>query len=141
MTDHSEQTFIFKISDLERRDLIAALEIANDLAYDSDRSELRERLTTLRDLRDRPLEIHIVDGLLTIAIGTGTLTGAIRVGPTFDQAEILDSERFAQDILLELCREEEDGTTPIHRLFDDAACAAAENGSEWIRIADDERSE
>lgn len=46
--------------------------------------------------------------------------------------QITDPAVFAKELCGELNREEEDGTTPIHRLFDRAIDKAAENGAEGI---------
>jgi hypothetical protein len=42
---------------------------------------------------------------------------------------VVDLEAFAKDFVLELVREEEDGTTLVHLMLDKAAVKAAENGA------------
>lgn len=43
---------------------------------------------------------------------------------------ITDEKAFAKYVCLALNKEEEDGTTPVHELFDAAFWAAAEDGAE-----------
>ena len=52
--------------------------------------------------------------------------------------KITDVALFAAAVVQELEREEEDGTTPVHRLFDKAFEEAAEQGSEGVEILPDE---
>lgn len=46
--------------------------------------------------------------------------------------EVTDAHAFAKDFVAELNREEEDGTTPIHAMFDRAFDEAVENGADGI---------
>ena len=48
---------------------------------------------------------------------------------------------FARDVQRELRREQEDGTTPVHTLFDDAVTAAVEDGCESADYDDDPPSD
>lgn len=49
-----------------------------------------------------------------------------------EEGQKVDYDILAQDIVGELSAEEEDGSTPIHRLFDEAVEKACENGSQAI---------
>lgn len=87
----------------------------------------------------KALKVEIVDGELVISIGISTLCFAIDHSPEMwneeeDKPRITDEAGFAHDILEQLTREEEDGTTPVHRMFDAAAARAIEYGSGNIEI-------
>ncbi len=45
---------------------------------------------------------------------------------------VTDAKKFAKDFIYELEREEEDGSTPVHRLLDTAFVAAIGNGAEGV---------
>ncbi len=45
---------------------------------------------------------------------------------------VTDAPTFARDLVYELNREEEDGTTPIHRMFDAAISEANEQGADGV---------
>lgn len=98
--------------------------------------------TTFKDPRQQPLECYIFDGRLVISIGVETLRHAIALSPymlNFEnpgEPKIIDVDVFAEDLLDELEREEEDGTTLIHRALDKAAERAIENGSEGVAFDD-----
>lgn len=51
--------------------------------------------------------------------------------------KVTDAPVFAQEICTALNREEEDGTTPIHKMFDTCVVAAAESGAEGIDVLND----
>lgn len=53
-------------------------------------------------------------------------------------ATIVDRSLFLQELSSELLREDEQGATPLHRLFDAAAVALIENGSEAVELHEDE---
>ena len=78
-------------------------------------------------MKDKPLTVEIKDGELKISIGIDTLCFA--VSEKIADFKITDNEGFAKDILYELENEDEEGTTEIHRLLDQAADDAVENGS------------
>ena len=46
--------------------------------------------------------------------------------------EVTDAHAFAKYFVDELNREEEDGTTPVHAMFDKAFTEAVENGADGI---------
>ena len=90
-------------------------------------------------MRNNPLKVEIVDNELRISLGVGTLAHAVEHGHplrTIEDAEIIDDDQLARDIVRELEWSEEDGTTAVHRMLDAAAYAAFENGSEGFAFED-----
>lgn len=88
---------------------------------------------------NKALKVQIVNGELVISIGISTLCFAIDHAPEMwnekeDKPRITDEAGFARDILEQLTREEEDGTTPVHRMFDAAAARAIEYGSANVEL-------
>ncbi len=89
--------------------------------------------------KDRPLDVEIIGGVVTITIGVSALCGAVVGGPAFPpDPTITDEYAFARAVASELTREEEDGTTPVHRMLDAAAVEAIEYGADGIRFPGDE---
>lgn len=99
--------------------------------------------------KDTELSAKIEKEELVIRVGISTLCRAVRQCPVIDHAvmeangdesavEITDEAVFAQAILESLQAEEEDGSTPVHRLLDDAANEAIEQGCEGIEFHDRE---
>lgn len=85
--------------------------------------------------REQGLAVEIVGDRLVISIGIDALMTAVRGGDDWDEdAEIIDADSFAVEIanLLE-SEEQEDGTTDLHLAIDNAAMAAVEHGTEWVR--------
>lgn len=89
--------------------------------------------------RAAPMAVKIKGGILTISIGVETLKSAAERHEEFwlpmtDKYSMVvsDADRFAKDVLLELEREEEDGSTPVHLLLDKAIYQASEQGSEGL---------
>lgn len=79
-----------------------------------------------------PLKVEIVNDVLTISIGIGTLVHAVFYNPNKNYTEefvVEDLTEFAKDIFIELNEEDEQGTTLVHTLFIDAAETAINNGS------------
>lgn len=81
---------------------------------------------------ETPLTVEIKDECLSITVGVKTLAFAITHNPEL-KLNVTDAKGFAQDVLHELQREQEDGTTPVHLLLDKAADEAAEQGSEHCK--------
>ncbi len=76
---------------------------------------------------------------LVIRIGIATLAFAAENCDLFAEypnnsfapyKKVADASALAHDVVAELNREEEDGTTPVHLLIDHAIFDAYENGSE-----------
>jgi hypothetical protein len=86
-------------------------------------------------MADTPLTTSIEDGDLVIRIGTRTLAWSLEHHPDLlnERAEptykVSDEAEFAKDVLRELEREEEDGTTLVHLMLDKATKEALEQGS------------
>ena len=96
---------------------------------------------------DRPLQVKIEDEELVIRIGIDTLawafehqddnnpyvsTGKDEDGETHDwirQFEVVDQKEFAKDVIREIVREEEDGSTPLEDFLDKMGNTAADQGS------------
>lgn len=78
----------------------------------------------------------IEDGCITIRIPVAFLDTIVEGGPLFTENglgfKVTDLDAFAKDLLHELNREEEDGTTPIHRMFDSVIEKAIEQGAEGV---------
>jgi hypothetical protein len=71
---------------------------------------------------NKPLTVSVEDGVLRIEIGINTLAFATQMGDQWDaDCYINDPEAFANSIEGVLCSEEEDGSTPVHRMLDSAA--------------------
>lgn len=92
---------------------------------------------------DQPLTVGIEEQQLVIRIGFDVLAHAIRYAPSlshFDgtvsddvlEPTITDADTFFKELVIALNSEEEDGTTPVHRMLDAAALAAIESGAEGI---------
>ena len=77
---------------------------------------------------------------ITINLPLSILKIAAEHSEYFGEQElrICDEEEFAKDVLYELLREEEDGSTPVIRMFDAAFEAAADQGSLGVYGPDDE---
>jgi hypothetical protein len=87
-----------------------------------------------------PLEVKIEDGALVIRIGIQTLAHAVTYSDwanPYDEASgdylrsfaITDAPQFAADVLHEMLREEEDGSTPLSDFIDACSEKAVEDGS------------
>jgi len=78
------------------------------------------------------LETHNGERVIVIRVPVDALEQAMRENPRDDSyydVKVTDAAEFAADVVRELNREEEDGTTPVHLLFDKALAAAVDNGS------------
>ena len=91
-------------------------------------------------MRDAPLKVEIIGDELVISIGVDALAFAVQAGQQWpydaemkNLCPITDAGVFAQEVLRELDRElGEDGTTRIHRMFDEAALKALEWGAQGV---------
>jgi hypothetical protein len=92
------------------------------------------------DPRQQPLKVEIVDGRLVVSIGVGLLCYAVQGAGGCD-FRVTNEDAFAADIARELERDEEDGTTLLHRAFDKAASEAVEGGSEAAGLTDPSEDE
>lgn len=80
-------------------------------------------------MRNPPLKVEIENGRLEITIGVDLLCFAVEHGPGMDWLTITDNDVFANEIMSALLIEEEDGSTPVHRMLDAAANEACEKGA------------
>lgn len=90
---------------------------------------------------DAPLSVSIKDGKLIISIGVNVIAFAAEHCERYYDGEkdkytlkVTNKEKFAREIRRALQAEEEDGTTPLHVLFDDATEAAVEDGCEGVKL-------
>lgn len=85
----------------------------------------------------RPLSVKVADNALVISIGLEMLKFVAEHCPAFQGEDcsdgpwerIVDAKELASDVRRALQDEEEDGTTPVHRLLDTAIVAARDDGS------------
>lgn len=94
---------------------------------------------TRREMLERrsPLSTRVEGGYLVIRIGLDTLCHAAEncerffdgenpIGPPY--CKVVDTNELARDVRRELEREEEDGSSPLTKLLDDAIEAARDDG-------------
>lgn len=88
---------------------------------------------------------NIENGQIVIRLDIDVLDGAVeqlwscgRYG--WPRYKVTDKAAFARAFVAELNEEEEDGTTPIHLLFDNAAMRAIENGAEGVEEHENQES-
>lgn len=90
------------------------------------------------------LSVEIEDNAIVIRLPFDALESATKYCPDLNEmaedfkVEVTDIKTWAEDVLHELKLEEEDGSTPVIRLFDLAFTNAAEQGSLGIWLGDDE---
>jgi hypothetical protein len=89
-------------------------------------------------MKNRILTVRLEKDELVIRIGIKTLAIAAEASPVFDgsMAKVQDVELWAESIVQVLQDEEEDGTTKVHLMFDDAFQEASEQGYEGIEFSD-----
>ncbi|NKF30446.1 hypothetical protein HER21_28670 [Pseudomonas sp. BGM005] len=82
---------------------------------------------------------------LVIRVTLDTLCHAVTMAdnwPTNERGEsiatIVDRELFVKEFMVELQRDNEQGATPLHLLFDDMALELIERGTESIELHEDE---
>ena len=103
----------------------------------------------MNDKRTQPLTVEREDGRLVISIGIYMLARGIEASPdqriapydeasrTFRPPRITDDDKFADAMVTALIDEEGDGTTVIHKLLDNTAANAIENGCEGVELGDE----
>lgn len=91
---------------------------------------------------DKPLTTEIVAGELRISIGLRSLAFAIEHGPQWPPNWKVDEAKQFQDfgsmLIYSLNDEEEDGSTPIHRMLDEVVANALDQGEEGFTEVDGE---
>ena len=85
--------------------------------------------------RDKLLTIATDGEEVTISIGVSALSKALL---PYSNVTITDESAFTRSIVYALMEEEEDGTTPVHRMFDDAAEWCAEQGLEGLEYPEED---
>lgn len=75
--------------------------------------------------------VKIEGDSIVIRIPVNALQGSIDVSHSWVQAHVItDPEMFARDVLLlSMCVEQEDGTTPVHMMLDKCIAEAIEKGA------------
>ena len=75
---------------------------------------------------------------IVIRVDISSLKIIVDAGPHGDLMKVTNAKKFAKELVRELNDEEEDGTTAIHRMFDDAILMAYEHGAEGVKDQDEE---
>lgn len=75
---------------------------------------------------------------LPIANLGAALEGAWASGHQTGRYKVTDAEAFAKEFVIELNREAEDGTTPIHGLFDKCMYEAIDQGAGGVEEHEDQ---
>ena len=90
------------------------------------------------DIKLSGLEAVIENGELRISIGVDTLCFAVETGRGYGLGDITitDKQVFIQDILNEINREAEDGSTMVHQMLDKATSDAIENGAQGAEYSE-----
>ena len=88
-------------------------------------------------LMSRQLLVTIKDGQLQISIGIALLAFAVQAQDAWPEDwYVNDISLFAESMARQLMREEEDGTTRVHRMLDAAADEVLEQGDYGIHEGD-----
>ena len=77
---------------------------------------------------EQPLKVEHDNGILKISVGLTRVEGN-DCHPTIPSLKIIDTETWGDDLVLELTREEEDGSSPLSNLLDKAIQEAIDMGS------------
>lgn len=85
----------------------------------------------MSDLKDSGRAV-IEGGDIVIRVAISALPLIAEAPMAGTDYKVTDAEVFAVDLVRELNREEEDGTTRIHRLFDGAIEEAIDQGAEGV---------
>lgn len=85
----------------------------------------------------KALNVAAKDGVITISIGIDTLIHATRHGLDprgLGDFKVTDKSAFIKSVVSELNDEQEDGTTLVHKMLDNAVAAAIESGADGIDL-------
>jgi hypothetical protein len=89
---------------------------------------------TSENVRDIPLRVVIVDGMLAIEIGLDTLKCVVENGPISHDFKLLDINKLARELCVILENDEDEtGMTPIMYAIDNAIEQAVSDGSEAVK--------
>lgn len=96
--------------------------------------------------KEQQLAVAVEGDRMMISIGVDLLVHAVTHGPYFqgfddEECVVTDKKVFVQSIAKALLFEEEDGTTPLHRAFDEAAESVCENGEPGIEFFNEDEEE
>ena len=104
--------------------------------------------TTAKATSKKRLSVRIVDGVLTIQIGMGTLEKAIRYNTDLEAYDeeseryfhprITDMNVFGKELIRAIEGEDGKGLNRVHLMLDEAVLAAIENGAEGMLTGDDQ---
>lgn len=85
----------------------------------------------------KQLAVTIKDGQLNISIGIALLAFAVQAQDAWPEGvRVTDLQEFASSMARQLQKEEEDGTTPVHRMLDAAAYEVLEQGDDGVDEGD-----
>lgn len=92
-------------------------------------------------MKNQHLTIAAENDTITITIGIETLCHAVRIGRPYGQGgvKITDQEAFIQNLIYGMQSEQEDGTTPVHSMFDEAVTTMLENGEEGLEVDEEDQ--
>lgn len=83
------------------------------------------------------LAVKAENGLLSISIGVALMAWAVQNAPEWPQEfHITDLRDFSREMVRQLQRESENGTTPVHRMLDNAANEVLEQGGDGVDEGD-----
>lgn len=86
---------------------------------------------------EQQLTVKVEDGVLKISIGVALLAWAVQSQDQWPaEFEVTDLREFAHSMRYRLQKEEEDGTTPVHRMLDKAAQDVLEQGDDGVDEGD-----
>jgi hypothetical protein len=105
----------------------------------------RERSAAAKAPDEAGGDARIENGWIVIRVAIATLPGAwksaVELGFVEPGWKIIDANVFAHDVVLALNEGDDDGTTPVHRLFDAACEEAIAQGSQGVTEDPIEESE
>lgn len=89
-------------------------------------------MSTTKKLQDTPLSATVEDGQLVIRIGVNTLEFCTQPknGGHLEDCKVDARKRFqfAKDVVLAMCKEEDNGDTPLTLFLDEMIQDAADSG-------------
>lgn len=95
----------------------------------------------------QPLKCRAARGAISISIGNQTLKHSAAMHPEFWDGEtgpdvpnikVTNAAVFAKEVVRQINREDEDGSTLLTRMFDEAMKQAVENGCEGVDHEEEE---
>lgn len=90
-------------------------------------------------MKGQLLNVEIKNETLILSIGVEALEIAASVGRSYGIGEvaITDMDAFLSELPRYIRREEEDGSTPFHRMIDECVSEMIENGEAGIQYDDE----